>query len=134
MSLYGEKIADHAKNPRNQGALDHPDAAHEGTNPLCGDRLRIQLKLAEGRIAQMRFHAEACMVAIASASILSELLSGMSVAEARALPRERLLQALETELRPGRVGCALLPLQVVQSALDAKDRGTESRRASEKSG
>lgn len=119
MSLYGEKIAEHAKHPRNQGVLDDADAVNEGTNPLCGDRLRMQLKLAEGRIAEVRFHAEACMVSIASASILSELLPGMSIAEARALPRERLLQALETELRPGRVGCALLPLQVVQGALEA---------------
>jgi len=120
MSLYGEKIADHAKNPRNQGALDHPDAAHEGTNPLCGDRLRMQLRLADGRIAQVRFHAEACMVSIASASILSELLQGMRVVEARGLPRERLLQALETELQPGRVGCALLPLQVLHGALEPR--------------
>jgi nitrogen fixation NifU-like protein len=119
MSLYGEKIAEHAKNPRNAGALEDADVANEGTNPLCGDRLRMQLKHAEGRIAQVRFHAEACMVAIAAASILSEMLSGMSVAEARALSRERLLQALETELRPGRVGCALLPLQVAQGALGA---------------
>lgn len=124
MSLYGEKIAEHAKNPRNQGALDHPDAAHEGTNPLCGDRLRMQLRLIDGRIAQVRFHAEACMVSIASASILSELLQGMSVEDARALPRERLLQALETELRPGRVNCALLPLQVVQGALERRAERT----------
>lgn len=126
MSLYGEKIAEHAKNPRNQGALDGADVAHEGTNPLCGDRLRMQLKLDEGRIAQVRFHAEACMVSIASASILSELLQGMSVADARALPRERLLQELETELRPGRVGCALLPLQVVHAALESQRVARES--------
>jgi nitrogen fixation NifU-like protein len=117
MKLYGEKIAEHAKNPRNQGTLERSDAAGEGTNPLCGDRLRLQLLLSDDRIATVRFQAEACLVSIAAASILSELLPGMSVAEARALPREKLLAALETELRPSRVGCALLSLQVLQAAL-----------------
>jgi nitrogen fixation NifU-like protein len=119
MSLYGGKIAEHAKNPRNQGALERPDAAGEGTNPLCGDRLRLQLRLDDGRISAVRFQAEACMVSIAAASVLSELLPGMQVSEARALPREKLLAALETELRPSRLGCALLPLQVLQAALAA---------------
>jgi nitrogen fixation protein NifU and related proteins len=117
MSLYGEKVAGHAKNQRNQGALEKPDAAGEGINPLCGDKLRMQLRLADGRISAVRFQAEACMISIAAASILSELLPGMSVEEARAFPRERLLAALETELRPSRVGCAALSLQVLQAAL-----------------
>ena len=117
MSLYGEKVAEHAKNPRNQGPLDRPDAAGEGVNPLCGDKLRMQLQLSQDRISAVRFQAEACMVSVAAASILSELLPGMSVAEARAFPRERLLAALETRLRPSRVGCAALCLQVLQAAL-----------------
>jgi nitrogen fixation NifU-like protein len=117
MSLYGEKVADHAKNPRNQGALEQADAAGEGVNPLCGDRLRMQLQLEGGRISAVRFQAEACMVSVAAASILSELLPGLSVEEARAFPREKLLQALQTELRPSRVSCAALSLQVLQAAL-----------------
>jgi nitrogen fixation NifU-like protein len=117
MSLYTDKIAEHAKNPRNQGSLHKPDAAGEGTNPLCGDRLRLELRLKDDRIAEVRFRAEACMVSIAAASILSEILPGMSVIEAKALTREKLLAALETELRPARVGCALLSLQVLQGAL-----------------
>jgi nitrogen fixation NifU-like protein len=117
MNLYGEKIADHAKHPRNQGSLERPDATHEGVNPLCGDRLRLQLQLVDGRIAAVRFQAEACMVSIGAASILSELLPGLSVAEARAVSRETLLSSLGTELRPSRIGCALLSLQVLQAAL-----------------
>jgi nitrogen fixation NifU-like protein len=117
MSLYGEKVAEHAKNPRNQGALDKADAVGEGINPLCGDKLKMQLQLAGGKIAAVRFQAEACMVSIAAASILSELLPGMSVSDARAFSRERLLAALETQLRPSRVGCAALSLQVLQAAL-----------------
>jgi nitrogen fixation NifU-like protein len=117
MTLYGAKIEEHARHPRNRGPLERPDRAREGTNPLCGDRLRVELRLEDGRVQTMRFTAEACMVSIAAASILSELVAGMSVAEAKALPREKLLGALETELRPGRVGCALLCHQILQAAL-----------------
>ena len=118
-ALYGEVIADHARNPRNRGALESPDAAREGVNPLCGDRVRIELRIRDRRVAAMRFQAEACMVSVAAASILSDLLNGVPVETARALPDADLLVALRTELRPSRVGCALLPLHVLRSALEA---------------
>ena len=117
MSLYGGAIEQHAKNPRGRGALESPDLAHEGTNPLCGDRVRIELHVRGGRIAQMGFEADACMVSVASASILGELVTGAAVEEALALADARLLSALEADLRPSRVGCALLPLQVLREAL-----------------
>jgi nitrogen fixation NifU-like protein len=117
MSLYGAKVDEHAKHPRNQGVLEKADAVGEGVNPLCGDKLSMQLQLAGGRVSAVRFRAEACMVSVAAASILSELLPGLSVEEARAFPREKLLAALETQLRPSRVGCAALSLQVLQAAL-----------------
>ena len=117
-ALYGELIADHARNPRNRGVLDSPDAADEGVNPLCGDRVRIELRVRSGRIEAMRFEAEACMVTVAAASVLSELLSGVAVDSARAIAESDVLTALRTELRPSRMGCALLPLQVMRGALE----------------
>ena len=117
-ALYGELIADHARNPRNRGVLDSPDVAHEGVNPLCGDRVRIELRVRSGRIEGMRFEAEACMVTVAAASILSELLSGVAVESARAIAESDVLTALRTELRPSRIGCALLPLQVMRGAVE----------------
>jgi nitrogen fixation NifU-like protein len=116
-ALYGGAIDEHARNPRNRGPLAAPDAAHEGTNPLCGDRIRIELKVISGRIAAARFGGEACKVSIAAASILTGMLEGLVVADAAALAREKLLGALGTELRPSRVGCALLPLDVLRGAL-----------------
>jgi nitrogen fixation NifU-like protein len=116
-SLYGELIADHARNPRNREPLDSPDAAHESVNPLCGDRVRIELRIRDGHVEALRFQADACMVSIASASILSEMVSGLSLGEARSLPDTSLLDALQTELRPSRVACALLPLQALHAAL-----------------
>jgi nitrogen fixation NifU-like protein len=116
-SLYGDVVADHARNPRNRGTLESPDLAREGVNPLCGDRVRIELRIRDGRVDAVRFQADACMVTIAAASILSDLLGGAAVSQALTLPDAELLRALGTELRPSRVGCALLPLQVLREAL-----------------
>ena len=115
--LYGNLVAEHARNPRNRGALEAPDVVREGVNPLCGDRVHIELRIRGDRVEAMRFQAEACMVTIAAASILSEILAGTPLASARAFTDADLLRALETELRPARIGCALLPLQVVREAL-----------------
>jgi nitrogen fixation NifU-like protein len=116
-SPYGEVVADHARNPRNRGSLESPDVAHEDLNPLCGDRVRIELKLEGGRIAAARFGGEACMVALASASLLTGLVQGLTPAEAAALPEEKLLAALQARLRPSRIGCVMLPLQVLRAGI-----------------
>ena len=119
-SPYGELIAEHARNPRNREPLDSPDAAFESVNPLCGDRVRVELRIRDGHIEAMRFQADACMVSIAAASILSEMACGLSLDAVRTLPDTSLLDALQTELRPSRVACALLPLQALHSALSAR--------------
>jgi nitrogen fixation protein NifU and related proteins len=116
-SLYGPVVADHFRNPRNRGELSSPDAAHEGLNPLCGDRIRIELRIEAGRIGAARFGGEACMVAIASASLLTGMVQGMPLAEAAALPEAALIEALGAPLRPARTGCATLPIQVLRAAL-----------------
>ena len=116
-SLYGEVIAEHFHRPRNQGRLDSPDAAHEDVNPLCGDRLRMELSISGGRIGAARFRADACMVAVAAASLLTGMIEGLPLEEAARFPRERLLEALQAPLRPARVSCALLPLEVLRGAL-----------------
>ena len=122
-ALYGPVIAEHARTPRNQGSLPAPDAAAEGVNPLCGDRIAIDLQLQDGRVSAARFRGEACMVGLAAASVLTELVAGLTLAEAAALPDAKLLGALQTELRPSRIGCALLPLQVLRGALAKGARG-----------
>jgi nitrogen fixation protein NifU and related proteins len=115
--LYGEVIAEHFRRPRNQGRLESPDASHEDVNPLCGDRLRIELRIEAGRIAAARFRADACMVATAAASLLTGFVEGMSLEEAERFPRGRLLDALGTPLRPSRLSCATLSLDVLRGAI-----------------
>ena len=117
---YGEVVAEHHRRPHNRGTLDAPDFAREGLNPLCGDRVRIELKLEGGRIAAARFDGEACMVALAAASLLTDLLQGLTLEEAAALPDQKLLDALQTPLRSSRIGCATLPLQILREAIAAR--------------
>ena len=121
-TLYGDLIAEHYRRPRNQGSLERPDAAHEVVNPLCGDRLRLELKLDGGKIAEARFRGDACMVATASASLLTERLRGLPLQDAALLSREEVIGALHTELRPARIACALLPLEALRGALAQVER------------
>jgi nitrogen fixation NifU-like protein len=117
-ALYGDVIAEHFRRPRNQGRLESPDASHEDVNPLCGDRLRIELSIGSGRIQAARFRADACMVATAAASLLTGFVEGLSLEDAARFPRERLLEALHAPLRPSRISCATLPLEVLRGAIE----------------
>jgi len=75
--LYRENILDHYKHPRNHGTLEHPDITFEDANPLCGDRLRMDFQIRDGKIAAVRFSGQGCSISQASASMLSEKLEGM---------------------------------------------------------
>ena len=116
-ALYGKVIDDHGRQPRNRGSLDAPDAAHEDVNPLCGDRIRIELRLQDGRIAEARFGGSACMVATASASLLTEMVRSLPPQEAAALSLDRIVTEMHAELRPARLSCAELPLSVLRGAV-----------------
>jgi nitrogen fixation NifU-like protein len=115
--LYGKVIDEHSKRPRNKGSLETPDAAHEDVNPLCGDRIRIELRMREGRIAEARFGGNACMVATASASLLTEMIRSLPPEDAAALTVDRIVSEMHTELRPSRTSCAELPLSVLRGAV-----------------
>jgi nitrogen fixation NifU-like protein len=83
--LYQEVILDHNKRPRNFGTLERPSRTAKGHNPLCGDRLTLQLILEGDRIAQIAFEGSGCAISKASASLMTEAIKGHTVAEAEAL-------------------------------------------------
>lgn len=119
MTPYGDVIHEHSRHPRNYGSLDAPDIRHEGFNPLCGDRVRIELSVTpEGTVREARFQGDLCAIAKAAASVLTEMIVGMSLAEVRALCDEALLGVLGAEIQPARRTCALLAYRVVQEALE----------------
>lgn len=118
--MYGEVILDHARHPRNYGAIENPDLRHEDLNPLCGDRVRIELSLSAGGIVRaVGFQGDLCVIAKAASSILTEMIKGSTLDAADDLPRERLLDALHEEIRPSRLQCVFLPLDVLRAAIGA---------------
>ena len=117
--LYSSVISERFRHPRFFGDLADADAVFEDVNPLCGDRVRIQLKLTNGGIADARFKGDSCAICMASADLLAEMARGRAVDEALALGPDDLLTRLGATIRPSRITCVTLPLQVLKGALAA---------------
>ena len=116
-SLYREIILDHYRNPRHKGTLDPADISYEDTNPLCGDEVRIDLRVKDDAVSEVAFTGRGCAVSLASASILTEMIEGMPLAEVKELTKDDLLDELGIPVSPARMKCALLPLKVLKSGI-----------------
>jgi len=113
--MYRENILDHAQNPRFPGVLDPADIDHEESNPLCGDRLRLTLRVdKDNRIAAVAWEGEGCAISQASASMLGEQIMGKTLEEVRNISKEDIFEMLGIPLSPNRMKCALLSLQVLK--------------------
>jgi nitrogen fixation NifU-like protein len=115
--LYRENILDHYRHPRCQGTIEHPDVTYEDANPLCGDRLRMDFRIADGRIAEVRFSGVGCSISQASASMLCERIEGRTLEEVKALSRDDVLEMLGIDLGPVRLKCALLALKTLKAGV-----------------
>ena len=143
--LSREIILDHYQSPRNQGRLDAPDVATQGSNPLCGDEVEVSLLIDNGRIADVAFQGRGCSISQASASMMTESVKGKTVTEAEELlgtfktimtdknapdvEDEALgdLEALQGVRRyPVRVKCAVLPWNVLKEGLDLYATGARN--------
>lgn len=116
-ALYSATLLDHFRHPRNYGSLDAPDISNEQFNPLCGDRIRLELKLEEAKVVDVRFKGDACAICTAAASLLTEMVFGADVETLATIPNERLLSGLESDIKPPRIQCVLLPLQALREGL-----------------
>ena len=118
VSPYSETLFEHFRYPRNYGTLPVPDVAYEDVNTLCGDRIRMELRVSVDQIiTAVRFRGDSCIISRAAASILTELIRGRTLQEMREFPQESLLLALNSPIRPARLKCALLPLHVLQTGI-----------------
>jgi len=92
--MYSPQVLDHFQHPRNAGEVAKPDASVQIENPACGDILKLTLRVTDGRIAEIRFLAKGCVPAMACGSLLTELVQGKTLEEARKLRREEFVRAI----------------------------------------
>ena len=117
---YGPAVLDHFQNPRNPGMLEHPDLVGEAGNPVCGDRMRLYLRVADGRVTEARFQTFGCSVAIAASSVLTELVIGKSLPELGRITNREIVDALGGLPEP-KVNCSVLAEAALRSALSRRD-------------
>lgn len=129
MDIYRAQILDLYRNPQNYGEIKNPDLEAYDLNPLCGDEVKIQAKLDTNhsslstKIVEIRFSGNGCAISQASASMLTEMIKGKELNDAKKIEKEDLLFALGINPGPQRLKCALLPLFVWKKSLTLSKNG-----------
>lgn len=129
---YGPTLLQHFRKPDNRGSVRNPTIVQEGSNPLCGDRVRIELRVDQGIVVEAKFTANACAICVAAADVLTELVQRVALDEVETLTVMDVQRALRAEIPAARVNCVRLPLTVLHGGVqlyrlgasgDASERG-----------
>ncbi len=112
--LYREIILDHYQNPHNAGELPDAQIHSEDSNPLCGDKIHMDIKIADNVVSDVRFRGKGCAISLASASMLTDEIIGKSLDEIKKIDKQFILDLLGIPLGPSRIKCALLSLKVLK--------------------
>lgn len=119
-ALYRDFILDHYRNPRNAGTIENADASFEDINPLCGDKVRMDLRIRDGVIEDVKFKGRGCAISQASTSLLTEEIKGKKIADIDRIGKDEVLANLGINISAARLKCALLGLKVLKQALALK--------------
>lgn len=117
MSIYQELILDHYKHPHNSGSISDPDVTSDVSNPLCGDKIRMEALVEKGKVTDLKFSGVGCAISTASASMLTDFAKGKKASDLKKLDTSFILDMLGIELSPNRLKCALLPLEALHKLL-----------------
>lgn len=124
--MYREVIVERYKNPAYRGSLDPADISFEDENPLCGDHIKIDLRVDDnGIVKEAAFDGHGCAISQASADLLLESVIGKSVEDIKKLNKENILEMLGIELGPVRLKCALLPLKIIKAGVYGLGEATD---------
>lgn len=125
--LYREVIIEHYKSPQYRGELDPHDISFEDENPLCGDHIRIDLRVDENNnITEAAFSGHGCAISQASADLLLESIVGKNIEDVKKLSKQDILDLLGIELGPVRLKCALLALKVIKAGVYGLGEASDS--------
>lgn len=116
MPAYSDLVVEHFQNPRNSGEMTDPDGEATTANPVCGDRMRVMIRVKDGRVTEMRWLTRGCPPAIATSSFASELIRGWTLAEVEALTREQLAEGIGG-LPKDKVHCSVLAADALRAAI-----------------
>jgi nitrogen fixation NifU-like protein len=120
-SFYNQVVMDHLKHPRNMGEMENPDGLGEAQNPVCGDTMRLFIKVETGRIIDAKFLTFGCGAAIASSSITTEIIIGKTIDEALMISDQGVAEALGG-LPPSKVHCSVLAEKAIRAAVSDYQR------------
>ncbi len=115
--LYRANILEHFREPHHKGVLEHPDASYEDISTSCGDRIRIDFAISDAHIADVRFDGQGCAISQAAASMLTDMLPGLTLEQAMALDKQDIMDELGITVGPSRQKCAVLGLKAMKRAL-----------------
>ncbi len=114
--MYSDKVMEHFKNPRNVGSVENADGVGQVGNPVCGDIMRLEIKVEDGRITDAKFKTFGCGAAIATSSMVTELVKGKTIEEAMALSNKAVAEALDG-LPPVKMHCSNLAADALHNAI-----------------
>jgi len=115
--MYSEKVMEHFQNPRNVGKLENPDGVGKQGNPVCGDVMELAIKVKDNRIEDAKFQTFGCCAAIATSSIITEMVKGKTLEEAEKISKKAVAEALDG-LPPAKMHCSNLAADALHAAIE----------------